>query len=240
MLYDNHKLLSPEGRLLALIDTKRAKWYVRKGLATFEPDSLAVRLKFCPTNSVDEKDDFNLIPRRNQCVVCGTTEDLTRHHVIPQSFRKYFDLKFKSRLSHDVLAVCRQCHNSYNVHETEFRNTLLERYNIPTKRPDKQIYISAAKTLLSHKLPTWREDELLELLIDFLGHWPEEEDLKRIATMEAPYLRDNFKSSGEYIVKTLSPVELNEFAKQWRAHFVETMNPKFLPVGWSPDRDFDL
>jgi hypothetical protein len=244
MLYDNCKLLSPQGELLALIDAKRAKWYIKKELGTLEAENpLTVKLKFEPSNSTNREDLFYLTPRENKCVVCGTTTDLTRHHVVPQSFRKHFDLEIKSRSSHDVLAVCRKCHDDYNVYETEFRRILTERYGIPPLTFDQnpgleRKYVSAAKALLSgHKLPVKREDELLELLIDFLGKWPEKEDLQHIATSINPYVRVGCKTMSEYIVNQLSFEELSNLAKEWRVHFIETMKPKYLPFEWSIDRE---
>ena len=245
MLYDNCKLLDPEGQLLALVDAKRAQWYVKKGLGVVEEENpMTVRLIFQPSNSTNQNDLFYLTRRANQCVVCGTEQDLTRHHVIPQSFRKHFELALKSRSSHDVLAVCRQCHDDYNIHEVQFRKVLSERYMtsdspIPNSKLERK-YSSAARALLgNHSLPRKREDELLELLIDFLGRWPEEEDLRLLATAYTPYQREGCKTSSEYIVKKLTIDELEALAREWRSHFVETMKPKYLPLDWSIDRKFN-
>jgi len=244
VLYDNCRLLSPEGILLALIDAKRAKWYIKKELAILESeDPYTIRLKFEPSNSTNREDVFYLTPRKNQCVVCGTTTNLTRHHVVPQSFRKHFEPQIKSRSSHDVLAVCRKCHDDYNVYEAEFRKILAKRYGAPSFQSEgephlERKYASAARALLAkHKLPVSREDELFELLIEFLDRWPEEEDLQRIATSSNPYLRAGCKTVSEYIVGKLSLEELNSLAKEWRNHFVETMKPKYLPLEWSIERN---
>lgn len=245
MLYDNCNLLNPDGELLALIDAKRAKWYVKKGLGILEKECpLTVRLKFSPSNNEKREDRFYLIPRENKCVVCGMTENLTRHHVVPQSFRRHFSLDLKSRASHDVLAVCRKCHDDYNVFEVEFRKILAERYSIFVNKagasgPDyTRKYASAARALLNEtKLPVKREDELLELLIDYLGKWPEKEDLIKLAYSLNPYLKEGYRTVSEYIVGKSSFKELNELAKEWRAHFIETMKPEYLPPEWSVNRN---
>lgn len=246
MLYDNCKLLNPDGKLLALIDAKRAKWYIRKELGVLEAEQpYTVRLKFVPSSHGRRESLFYLTPRENKCVVCGTTDNLTKHHVVPQSFRRHFDLDLKSRSSHDVLAVCRKCHDEYNLYEAEFRKILAERYAAPMggtgitgSHQNGRKYASAARALLHEtKLPVKREDELLELLIDLLGKWPEQEDLEKIANSFNPYQREGYKTMGEYIVSRASFEELNELAKEWRAHFVETMKPKFLPTDWSVNRN---
>ncbi len=246
MLYDNCKLLDTNGNLLALIDDKRAEWYARKGLGTIEEGTpRTVRLNFDPLKKTALEDNFHLVAKENKCVVCGTSANLTRHHVIPQSFRKHFELRFKSRASHDVLALCRKCHDEYNVFEVEFRRVLSERYKIPSFEPaspetrELRKLSSGARALLSGaRIPRKREDELLELIIDHLGYWPEKEDLERLAYSFTPYVSMGCKTISQYIVSGLSPAELNELAKEWRAHFVETMNPAFLPVGWSVNRNF--
>ena len=41
---------------------------------------------------------------------------------------------------------------------------------------------------------------------------------------------------GFHVVSKLDTHEkLEEFIKMWRTHFVETMKPQYMPVGWSID-----
>ena len=239
MLYDNRALLSPSGELLAYIDEKRAKWYIRNDLAIVEVTDKypsAIRLQFEPSGPDRAHHPFYLSPRENKCVVCGTADNLTRHHVVPQSFRRHFAVELKSRASHDVLAVCRTCHDEYNLVEAEFRNELAQRYNIhlhPSKDESTRKLASAARALLheSHRLPKYREDELLLLIIDHLDRWPEEDDLRELAN---PFLHEgkDYKTLSEYIVACSSREELGSLAVEWREHFVATMKPQFLPPGW--------
>lgn len=251
MLYDNCQLVSPEGIPLAFIDKKRANWYLRNqlGVVIQEEPNMVIQLNFTPSSIANENDTFYLIPRENKCVVCGTNKDLTKHHVIPQSFRKHFPVSFKSRSSHDVLALCREHHDLYNLSEVVFRKELAERFRVPESGlsptlADNQLrkLASAARALLNtaHKLPTWREDELLTLIIDHLDRWPEQEDLKKLVQIwpSSRVLQDQgYPTMSAYIVAQLSVNELNDFCKEWRKHFVETMDPKFLPENWSVDRD---
>lgn len=52
------------------------------------------------------------------------------------------------------------------------------------------------------------------------------------------YKGDNrkFYDHGYHVVKKLDTEEkIKEFVKLWRTHFIETMNPQFMPNGWSID-----
>lgn len=246
MLYSNCKLLAQDGSFLSHVDEGRLHWYIKHGLATIEPsDANAIRLNFTPKNrSYRHDDEFYATPLVNRCVVCGTNEKLTRHHVIPQSFRRYFAEEFKSRASHDVLAVCRPCHDEYNLHEVELRREIAERYQAdvwglgPAKDSGIREVASAAKALLNHgeRLPRKREDELLLIVIDYLDKWPEKEDLEEVARQWPPRGANGYLTLGELVVSRCNTEQLNELAKEWRRHFVETMKPKYLPAGWSTER----
>lgn len=244
-MYSNCKMLGPTGADLALIDEKRAHWYLEHGLATkVADDPLTIQLNFSPKGPGKREDSFYLTPRASVCVVCGTTKNLTKHHVIPQSYRKHFKKEFKSRASHDVLAVCRPCHDRYNVFEQDYRNYLDTRFNFVSRIADPEGWkrmhrvSSAAKALLMHgdKLPKDREDMMLEILIDYLNAWPEREDLVRLSSLWPVRKYEKSQTIGQYIAEVCSDDELNEIARGWRLHFVQTMNPQYLPPFWSINR----
>lgn len=67
----------------------------------------------------------------NRCVCCGTTEYLTRHHVIPYMYRKHLHGKFKDNNHHDVLPICYECHRKYELEADVFKLELAYQYNIP-------------------------------------------------------------------------------------------------------------
>lgn len=67
----------------------------------------------------------------NRCVCCGTTEYLTRHHVIPYMYRKHLHGKFKDNNHHDVLPICYECHRKYELEADVFKLELAYQYHIP-------------------------------------------------------------------------------------------------------------
>ena len=63
---------------------------------------MSIRLKFQPKGLGNKDDDYYLAEKLNKCVVCGSDKEYMRHSIVPHAYRKYFDLKYKSRSSHDI------------------------------------------------------------------------------------------------------------------------------------------
>lgn len=87
-------------------------------------------------SSLKNKDEFYADPYykqvlENKCVCCGTTEYLTKHHVIPYMYRRLFHEKFKGNSHHDVLPLCYQCHQDYELIADKFKIELSYEYNVP-------------------------------------------------------------------------------------------------------------
>ena len=63
------------------------------------------------------------------------------------------------------------------------------------------------------------------------------EKIQQAATMETHVENANFKSHGRTVFEQVCEQgKLLEFETMWREHFVDTMQPKFLPPSWSVDR----
>lgn len=76
-------------------------------------------------------DPYYLQKLKNICVCCGTTENLTKHHVVPYMYRKHLHNRFKNNNHHDVLPVCYECHRLYELTANDYKAELLYKYNIP-------------------------------------------------------------------------------------------------------------
>ena len=67
-----------------------------------------------------------------------------------------------------------------------------------------------------------------------------QEMISQAATMETHKENANFMSHGFVVVQAVSAEgKILEFEKMWRKHFVDTMEPKFLPPLWSVDGPHD-
>ena len=98
-MYQNLKTYSPDGDLMFLANKKKINWYLDRGLAVKIDDS-SIKLTFEPKGSGEKI--IPLIDRENICVVCGTIDDLTHHHVVPTVIKKRLPLEYREHSSYDV------------------------------------------------------------------------------------------------------------------------------------------
>ena len=102
-IYGNYKVFSPEGHLMFRCDLKKANWYLSRDLAhLFSDDPHTIQLKFQPKGLGNHNKVYGLTEMDNKCVVCGTNEFLTRHHVVPISYRRFFPVEIKSHNFHEL------------------------------------------------------------------------------------------------------------------------------------------
>jgi hypothetical protein len=128
-MYDNVFMLDPDRNLMCTISLKKAKWYVRKGIAEWTSPIIAgdklddadkyIRLLFQPnggkgTNCTSDKSDSERLylqtPKQNICVSCGSNGHHMRHYIVPYSYRSLFPDEYKSHMSHDIVILCPDCH----------------------------------------------------------------------------------------------------------------------------------
>lgn len=244
MIFDNCLILAPDGVKLSRCGRKKMNWYLKKGLAELiSEDPWIIRLLFEPNGRTCAEDPIMLAGKPNICVVCGSSENLTRHHVIPYSFIKHMELKYKVDIIRDILPLCRECHDKYEKKSEEKRQDLSEKMGIPIN-PVEGIEKTgkarkAANTLLHYRdhIPQDRIVLLEQWVKDFL-----EKD--EISDADLEYILQHYPTrttgSLNFSKCVAESVEnYSEFAKEWRTHFVETMNPNYLPETWKVDRVTD-
>ena len=101
-MYHNAKLEAPDGQPLCVCDTKKAQWYIEKGLGTLIQESdgtdecpMIVRLTFEPSGRpLGAAGDYYLSNKENVCVVCGQTESYVRKYIVPHEYRTHFPGKY--------------------------------------------------------------------------------------------------------------------------------------------------
>jgi hypothetical protein len=242
-IYGNCKVLHPNGKLMFLCLPKRVNWYLDRNLAEIiNEDPLTIRLTFSPNGGGHIDDEYHLGEKRNACVVCNCDdlEYLTKHHIIPREYRKWFPLELKSRSSHDVVVLCSICHSNYEHQFADKLKSGLEKEvginNNNTMRQDQQKTLTVynyAKLMMDAdrvlKIPEGRIDYFLK-------------EMKRIFKTENPaeiyelpvhqMIRDELDAVAKTIIEGK---DLKEFIKMWRNHFIESMDPPYMPNGWSID-----
>ena len=88
-LYGNFHVLSPEGDIMFHCNEDKINWYLTRNLAD-KISPTAIQLRFKPNGPGHMGDHYYMSQKENKCVVCGTESQLTRHHVIPYCYRRYF------------------------------------------------------------------------------------------------------------------------------------------------------
>lgn len=233
-LYGGIKILSPDGAILCRCNDKKANWYLSRKLADRKADDCVV-LRFNPKGPGDT---YSTVSKENICVVCGSSEELTKHHIIPRSYRHYFPPHFKSHLSHDCVLLCVGCHEKYEEESKIRQVALANEHGIPEPGKEKDhrygkdglIAFSSIAALLNAKnnIPARRKHELWGKVERFFKRRPTREELKKLLDEGT-----KVKSHGELLVSSIPEEKLVKFIVDWRKHFLKVMRPGFLPRGWA-------
>lgn len=242
--YGNWKVCSPDNILMFRCDNRKANWYLNRDLAEIIDDT-TLRLKFEPKGlGYHGNPKYNLAEKKNICVVCGVNHNLTKHHVVPKEFRKYFPIELKRFNSHDVLVTCVQCHKTYERHSDVFKLQLAEKYNTHIAGshqgiPDKELlrakrfasfYLRQRENCLKHGMDQpYRLDAEKYLNKSILE--ATEEELIELVNKAHIIRAENYIPFGKVVVDSLT--DMNEFCVEWRKHFLHHTQPKFLPEYWN-------
>ena len=216
---------------------RKAKWYLKNNLAKIIcEDPLKLQLTFQNKGCGNKNDPYLISQKETICVVCGSVEDLTRHHVVPYCYRKFLPMELKDKDHYDVLLVCSDCHFGYEKKAFKFKQDLKVKYGIPRNGILKypSYILSLVNTLTKHwdKIPEDKRNKMLREVRDCLGENLEKDDLFSLSISH----KDNTIKSGEQML--VEKIEdYQEFIILWRKHFVDTMNPKFLHDFWTVDRE---
>ncbi len=238
--YNDCEVIHPDGHLMFRCHKSKIDWYLDRNLGVKISDC-AIKLTFTPKGRGNANDAYHLQRMENRCVVCGDTNELTRHHVVPYCYRKFFPEEIKSHRCYDILALCVKCHSEYEYHALNLKRNLAGKYSAPidglgiTYYKELHIARKAASALFLHKekIPIQRQNELLERIKLYLGKDPNDEDLNDLHNNN-PYNFENFVGHGEIVVGQISDIQT--FVKEWRQHFLDTMKPQFMPNNWCVDR----
>ena len=238
--YSNCKVYNKDGDLIFRCSAKKIHWYLKNDLAEFLTEE-SIKLKINTKGPGHLGDQFFLQDRHNVCAVCGTLDKLTRHHIMPECYRKHFPDDIKSHASYDVTILCICCHEGYEKLAWELKQAIAKEFDCPMEgrgdRYDKKFLLAkkSAGALKFHRIhmPPARVESLLKPVRDYLQREVRDEDIENIYNIPLTP-NPNHISHGKYIVSQLS--DLESFVRKWREHFISRMKPKHLPDGWEIDR----
>ena len=192
---------------------------------------------------VGEVGEYYQTKRENKCVVCGKEDELIRKNVVPHEYRKYFPIIMKEKTSHDILLLCFHCHQISNMSDIKIRKMLEAKcnapiYEHPTNEDDlrKFRYIQrSARALLNKKIqiPQQRKIELEKVVQDAYPNQPLTIDFLNEIINEAEPTIEHKTSHGELVVEFYKKTDgIIELEKIFRQHFLDTMQPQFMPKLW--------
>ena len=240
-IYGNCQVLSPDGILMFRCENKKANWYLNRNLATIEKeDPLTIKLNFEPTGLGNHNKNYGLNEMENICVVCGIDEFLTRHHVVPHCYRRYFPIERKSHSFHDVVPLCVNCHEEYEKWAQSYKILLSQKYLAPINGElinNKEILrlkrLASCLVEKRNKIPNKRISEIKQILKSNFG-W-KKISKKRLNELINSNLKVYNRTHGEIVVSKLDNID--SFIKEWRSHFIQNTECKFLPKNWSIDNE---
>lgn len=243
ILYGNWQVQSPDGSILFLALQERADWYLKRGLAEVVGEN-TIRLNFEPKGKRDPNDLYSISVKSNRCVVCNIDDIsvLTKHHIIPSEYRKFFPIEVKSRSCHDIVPICRDHHDEYETEATKFKQKIAEDYGVEFTQNLVDSNVSSALRLakvLLNKPANIPADRLEQIRTDFkqysgIHNITDDSVLKYVSNQKNYRL----KTHGQLVVeKVIANDTLYDFVVMWRRHFVDTMKPQFLPKYWNINRE---
>jgi hypothetical protein len=248
-IYGNCRVYHPDGTLMFLCLEKRINWYLDRNLAEIiSQDPLSIKLNFEPKGkgAADKCDDiktYMLDKKTNSCIICNEEDlgKLTKHHVIPQEYRRFFPLDMKSRSSHDIVILCRKHHDDYE-----------NNYAIHLKRQiEAESGIETINSVYLHTTPMLRAGQYARILMDSdkilkipdsrLNYFNEEikrnfpeHTLEEVASMDIfSEIQERIEENAKKLIENKTEEELKSFIIMWRSHFIESMNPKFISPNWN-------
>jgi hypothetical protein len=240
--YGNIRVLDLDGRLIFRCGLDKAEWYLSRDLGKKVADN-TIQLTFKANGPGHLGDEFFLQDKHNRCVVCGSEEKLTRHHIVPYCYRRFFPRLFKCHSSYDVMVLCIPCHGLYEESADKLKVVYAKKHDIPVggryseeeKRAGRTREVALTLLTYGYRMPKERIDLLVGRLREFYGC--PEVTIKMVIAARDMEVRSSFVYHGSVVVA--NEPDLYEFCKEWRYHFLDAMQPKFMPDFWSPDRHID-
>ena len=242
--YGNCVMLSPDGTVLCRCNMKKIQWYLTRNLAhVTQEDPFTIQLDFKPKGNGHASHPYYVTEKKNICVCCGGSIGLTKHHCVPRCFRRFFPEQHKSHSCHDIVLLCRDCHERYENYADQLKIKIVDQYGIIRHVPMQPIQLEliivlkAVRALLRHRdcIPPARICELENQIKVYLKKDTlAEEDLLNLNNQCVRHQhQDEDDAFGKRVVDNLT--DIRSFVRMWRQHFVDTMNPLFLPDFWSID-----
>lgn len=144
---ENWKVFNVEGRHMFTCGEKKSEWYLERGLAKVTGKN-EITFTFTPNgHGFEDNEDFGRSIREARCVVCGETESLQKHHIVPYCYRTHFPEEYKSKNHHDVVLINHNRHSEYELIANQFKDEIAKIYGIKTIQELNYDYVTAIREI---------------------------------------------------------------------------------------------
>lgn len=241
--YGNCAVLPPDSDVVMFrCNDDRRTWYLSRGLASVvSKDPPVIRITFRPNGPGHAADKYFTQIFENRCVCCGVRKNLSMHHILPHAYRRHFPRESEARgvWMYDVLVLCVSCHERYEESADLLRDEIAREYGIPpegigniTREQIRVIKAAAALDRAADMMPPERREGFERILKDHLG----KETLDRSDYRVWKAIQRSIRPTPAGKIVAGMVEDMDSFAIRWRRHFIETMEPRFLPAYWDPER----
>lgn len=245
-IFDNLRVVDSQGNFMFYTTEGKANSYIKKNLAKWVQlyPEYVLQLQFKPKGNGCQ-DKYRRNPMPNYCVVCGTDQNINCHHIVPYCYYKQLGKHFPQylRSGGDHVVMCIYCHEQYELHAEKLKKQICQSYGLPVSGyykgfgpPKDSVRIYKLVHALSNcQLPEDIRQRTQQLATDLLGQPITPEMIENCSLKY--YKHNNYhKSSTSIVEQIIATNQVDEFVLQWRQHFLDTMNPQFMPQHWTVDR----
>lgn len=239
--YGNILVICPKGVKLCTVDEKRVKWYLSRNLAKIvkpiDPYPKTVQLTFEPKGR--PKNDLGLAVKETQCVVCGSKESLSVHHVVPHSIRRHFPAKHKSKQHLWCQLLCEQHHleieraNSHIIRKEGSLKKEQKRHSPTVASPKARARLSLYHIVRNNHTNNVPEIKLAELLkIAQFETLPDIVSLEKYSNKLIKPLNKSNKSKslfGKRFIRNSGGIKATK--ELFKNEFLKILKPKYLTYG---------
>lgn len=241
-LYGNNEVYYDDV-LLFYTSNRKINWYFKRGLIECIEDN-KYKFLFRPKG-------FDCIIKRqhppilieNKCVQCGATNNLTKHHIVPFSYRRYMPDEYKTHNPYDIMILCVKCHSDYEKVADILKSELSVQYNVPEVDmvdgyPQNYKTLQKIRSILSIYnnndiiIPQDKREKMKMELLEFFGYIPVGKNCENILNELSPKTLSK-KIIPHYKLLMDKIENLDNFVYMWRKHFIDNTDCKYLPKYWN-------
>jgi hypothetical protein len=198
------------------------------------------------------------------CIVCNTKcpnrrtsrNYLTRHHIFPTCIANHIHGGYQQK-KHDMVSLCRFCHDLYEEKALELKKEILQEMNFPEEKryylvpnEKKILKIKQACILLFYhksKIPSDVCKKLEDKIRKYYGIYDPNDSIPNHIFLRGLNLKALHKkeiSIGKIIASGLKTTEEIEFmAQRWRNHFfisIREMKKNRFTESYNPNKSYQL